>query len=218
MQPDDLALALGVHGHGDYRGNRDDAAALALFEVSRVEPQIRPVAGERAVEEGVHPLVDLLTELGDLRLADPGQTHSLHQIVDLSRRNAGDPRFLDHGDQRLLRHLPRLQERREVAPLPQLRDPQLETSQTRVEHTVTMAIAPSGAIATAFVAPGPDLAFDIRLHQQLITERCKCRFVKHFALANVAHADAGMIDHGNFPSLWSNASIDDVFQQGFLSM
>jgi hypothetical protein len=33
MQPDDLASAIGVDGHSDYCGDRDDAAALALLQL-----------------------------------------------------------------------------------------------------------------------------------------------------------------------------------------
>ena len=65
------ASAIGVDCHGDYRRDRDDAAALALLQVGGVEPQIRPLTSERSVEEGMHPLVDLLAQLGNLRLADP---------------------------------------------------------------------------------------------------------------------------------------------------
>jgi hypothetical protein len=54
----------------------------------------------------MNPLIDLLAQLGDQRLADP---HRLHQIVDPARRNTADPGFLDHPDQRFLRDLPRLQ-------------------------------------------------------------------------------------------------------------
>ena len=75
----------------------------------------------------------------------PRQPHRLHQLVDPPRRDAADPGLLDHRDQRLLRDLPRLQERREVAPLPQLRDAQLERAQPRVEHAVAIAVAPGRA-------------------------------------------------------------------------
>jgi hypothetical protein len=37
MEPDDFAFAIGVGGHGDYRGNRDDAAALAPLQVGGVD-------------------------------------------------------------------------------------------------------------------------------------------------------------------------------------
>src|ERR1700710_2177392 len=80
MQPDDLALAVGVHRHGDYRGNRDDPAALALLEVGCVQPQTRPLAGERAVEKGADAFVDVAAQLADRALADPRKPHGLYQI------------------------------------------------------------------------------------------------------------------------------------------
>src|SRR4051794_6819886 len=76
------------------------------------------------------------------------QSHRLHQLVHPSRRNTADPGLLDYRDQRLLRHLLRLEERREVAPLPQLRYPQLKRSQPRVEHTIAMPVAPGRPLAT----------------------------------------------------------------------
>ena len=50
MQPDDLALAVSVHCHSDYRCDRDDPAALALLQVGRIQPQIRPFAHQRTVK------------------------------------------------------------------------------------------------------------------------------------------------------------------------
>src|SRR5215208_6716378 len=57
VQPDNLAPALGRDGNSDYDGHRDDAAALPHFEVSGIEPQIRPLSRERALQETGHPLV-----------------------------------------------------------------------------------------------------------------------------------------------------------------
>jgi site-specific DNA recombinase len=54
---DDLPLALGVHGDRDYRRHRDDPAALAHLQVSRIEPQVRPLTFQRAIQETAHPLV-----------------------------------------------------------------------------------------------------------------------------------------------------------------
>ena len=59
MQSNDLASAVAVRRHGDYCRDRDDAAALALLQIGRVKPQIRPFASQRPVEERMHPLVDL---------------------------------------------------------------------------------------------------------------------------------------------------------------
>jgi hypothetical protein len=44
MEADDFASAIGVDGHGDYRSNRHDAAALALLQVDGGAPQIPPLA------------------------------------------------------------------------------------------------------------------------------------------------------------------------------
>ena len=72
----------------------------------------------------MHALVDLLAQLGDLRLADPGQSHRLHQIVDPAGRHAADPGLLDYCDQRLLRAPAGFEKRREIAALAQLGDAQ----------------------------------------------------------------------------------------------
>ena len=167
MQADDLPLALGVGGHGDYRRDRDDAAALALLEVGGVQPEIRPLAGKRAVEEGVDAVVDVLAQLADRALADPGQPHRLHQVVHAPGRDAADPGLLDHRHQRLLRRLPGLEEGREVAALPQLRDAQLQAAEPRVQRPVAIAVAVGRAIAGALVPTGADQPFHIGLHQQL---------------------------------------------------
>src|SRR5262245_33181177 len=65
---DDLAPAFGGDGDGDYCSDRDDAAAVAHIKVGGVEPQIWPLAIERAVEEGSDPLIDVFAQLGDLAL------------------------------------------------------------------------------------------------------------------------------------------------------
>jgi len=63
-----LDSAFGRDRHGDYRRDRDDAAAVTDFEVGGVEPKIRPFALDRAVEKGIDPFVDVLAQLGDLAL------------------------------------------------------------------------------------------------------------------------------------------------------
>ena len=42
--------------------------AVPDLEVGRVEPQIRPLAVERAVKKGVYPLVDVFAQFRDLAL------------------------------------------------------------------------------------------------------------------------------------------------------
>src|ERR1700748_3150859 len=67
-EPDDLASAFGRDRHGDYRRDRDDAAAVAHFEVDGIEPKRRPFAVDRSVEKGIDPFVNVLAQLGDLPL------------------------------------------------------------------------------------------------------------------------------------------------------
>src|SRR4029077_11530578 len=167
VQPNDLASAIAVDCHSDYRGNRDDAAALALLQVGSVEPQIRPLAGEWPVEESMDPLVDLLAHPENLRLANPRQPHRLHQIIAPPGRHAADPGLLDDCDQRLLRALAGFEKGREVAALPQLWDAQLQCSEPGVKSAVAVAVAPGAPLAAALVAPGADQPFDVALHQQL---------------------------------------------------
>jgi len=65
-----LAPTVAVDPDGDGNGNRDrdDATVLADLEVGGVDPQIRPVALDRAVEERLYPDVDLLAQPADLAL------------------------------------------------------------------------------------------------------------------------------------------------------
>ena len=58
------------------------------------------------------------------------------EVIDLASGDARDPGPLDAGHQRLLRRLPRLQERREVAARPQLGDAQVELTEPGVEGPI----------------------------------------------------------------------------------
>lgn len=85
--------------------------------------------GEHVVFRFVHQLAqtrEALTQaIGaarDLAFRDAGHAHRPDEVVDRPCRDALHVRFLDDGDQRLLARAPRLQERGEVAALPELRD------------------------------------------------------------------------------------------------
>src|SRR3954451_8552504 len=168
VQAHDLPLALAVGGHGDYRRHVHDPPALTLLQVGGVQPEIGPLATEWAIQEGVHPLVDVLAELADLALVDPGETHGLGQIVHAPGRDAADPGLLDHRHQRLLRSLPGLQEGRKVGrPGPELRDTKLERAEPGVERPVAKAIAVRLTLRRPLVPGGADHAFHVGLHEQL---------------------------------------------------
>ncbi len=167
VQADDLALALGVDGHSDYRGDTDDPPALAHLEIGSIEPEVGPVAGERPLEEGVDPLVDVLAQLGYRGLGDASHAHRLHQFIDAPGADAGDPCFLDHRDQRLLDGLPWLQKAGKVGAGPQFGDLEIERAEPGVETAVAVAIAPGRAIAGTLVPAGADQAIDVGLHDDL---------------------------------------------------
>jgi hypothetical protein len=166
-QADDLPPTLGVHRHRDYGGHGDDPAALAHLQVGRVQPQVGPLALQRPVEEGVHALVDVLAQLRDRALADPGQAHRLDQLVHAPGGDAADPRLLDDGDERLLAHLPGLEEGREVAALAELGDAELQGPQPGVERALAVAVAPVQALRGALVPARADQALHVGLHQEL---------------------------------------------------
>ncbi len=69
------------------RRDRDDPTALSLLEVEGVEPEIRPVADKRAVEESVDPVIDVLAQLADRALVDPPKA-PLHATGHPSTRRA----------------------------------------------------------------------------------------------------------------------------------
>ena len=166
-EADDLALPLGIDGDGDYRGDRDDAAAVANLQVGGVEPEIRPIARDRSVEERIDPLVDVLAQLGDLALRDAAEPHRLDQLVDTPGRDAADPGFLDRRDQRLLGGLARLQEWRKVRTLAQLGDAQAQRAEPGIEAALAIAVAIVEPVAGALVPAGTDQPFDIGFHQDL---------------------------------------------------
>jgi hypothetical protein len=167
LEADDLAPAVGADRDSDYRRHRDDAAALALLEVGGVEPEIGPLALQRPIEEGVDTLVDVLAQLGDLRLRDAREAHRLDQVVDAPGRDPADPGFLNDRHQGLLGHLAGLEERREVAALAQLGDAQLQGAEAGVQGPVAIAVAVVEPVDRALVPRGADQALDVGLHQQL---------------------------------------------------
>ena len=166
-EPNDLAPSIGVHGHSYYGSNADDPPALADLQVGRVEPEIGPVAGERAVQELADAVVDVLAELRHGALRDAAEPHGLHQLVDPPGGDATNPSLLNDSDKGLLGRPARLEEAREVGALPQLRDAQVQRAEPGVERTVAVAVAIGDAPLGTLVTPGADHALHIGLHDQL---------------------------------------------------
>lgn len=85
-----LAPAVGIDADRDDDRDRHDAAGPANLQVGGVDPQIRPITLDRAVEEGLDPLIDVLAQPTDLALGDAAHAHGLDQFVDRARRDALD--------------------------------------------------------------------------------------------------------------------------------
>src|SRR3954467_4588798 len=121
----------------------------AGFDVGGIEPQIRPIALDRPVQESLHPLVDLATEPRDLRLADPFHAHGLDQLIHRAGRNALDVGFLDHCGQCLLPHPAWFEEAREVTAAAQLGDAEFNAPGPGLPVAVAVAVALVGPTLAA---------------------------------------------------------------------
>jgi hypothetical protein len=140
---------------------------LAHLHVGRVEPQIGPVALDRAIEEGFDTLVDLLAQARDLALRDAAHAERLHKIVDRARRDALDVGLLHHRGQRLLGEPPRLEEAREVRALAQLRDAQLDGPGPGLPDPVAVAVALRQTLRALLAVSRARQPADLERHQPL---------------------------------------------------
>src|SRR6202047_3119932 len=144
----------GVHANSDDDRDRDDVVVAPCFDVSGIQPDIGPLALNRAAQEGSHPLVDLAAQSRDLALGDALHSHGPHQIVDRAGRDALDIGFLDHGGQRPLGQAARFEEGREVAAVPQLGDAQLDRTRAGLPVAVAVAVALVAPLRAALAVPG----------------------------------------------------------------
>ncbi len=141
---------------------------VAVLDVGGVDPEIRPVALEGPVEEGLHALVEFGAVAADLALRDVAHAQSLDQIVDRARGDALHVGLLDDGDQGPLGGPPRLQELREVAAAPELGDAQVDAAGARVPAALAVAVAavlPSGG--SLFIVRDATARLGVDLHELL---------------------------------------------------
>ena len=162
-----LAPAIAVNRHRDDHSDRDDAPLLADLHVGCIEPEVRPLALQRAVEEGRNLVVDLAAQAADLALGNAGHAHRLDQLVDRAGRDALDVGFLDHRGERLLGHPPRLQKAREITAAAQLGDAQLDRAGARLPNPVAVSITVIDPLSAALAVRGAGQALDLQFHQTL---------------------------------------------------
>ena len=88
LQPEHLALAVGVDAHRHYHGHADDPAGLAGLDVGGVDPQVRPITLDRSVQERADTLVELAAQARHLALGDAAHAQRLDQLVHRARGHA----------------------------------------------------------------------------------------------------------------------------------
>ncbi len=66
----DLPPAVGVDAGGDRDGDADNTASLTHLDVSCIEPEIRPIAFQRALKKAVDLVIDLAAQAGHRALAE----------------------------------------------------------------------------------------------------------------------------------------------------
>src|SRR5947209_10590238 len=162
---DDFPYAVSVYSHGDYHRDRYDTAGLTHFHIRCVDPQIRPVAFERTREKRVHALVDVSAQPRHLALGDPGHPHRLDQLIDGSRRDTLNVRFLDHRRQRLLGGPTRFEECRKVCTATQLWDPQVDRADARLPQPIAIPVATVAALGGSLAILGAGALLDLELHE-----------------------------------------------------
>ncbi len=101
LHAEHVTAAVGVGADGDYGRHRDDPADLAHLQVGGVNPQVGPVALDRALQERLHALVDLGAQARDLALGDAAHAYCLHQVIDRARRDALHVGILNHRGEHL---------------------------------------------------------------------------------------------------------------------
>lgn len=169
VQADDLALALGRHRDGDYGGDADDPAAFADLEAGGIEPEVRPVADKRPLQERAHPLVDVLAQLRHARLGDAVHPSAAIPSAPRTEPWAALPMAgTSSSTRRVLTPVIHaswitetsaflavfLEEAGEVGTGPELGDLQVERAEPGIERPVAVAVAPRAAITRALVAAG----------------------------------------------------------------
>ena len=135
--------------------------------VGRVQPEVRPVALDRAVEKGLHPAVDLLAQARDLALGDAAHPHGLDQLIDRAGRDTLDVGLLNNRGERLLGHPPRLEEAWKVGALAQLGDAQLDRTGPGLPTPLPIAVALHQALRALLAISRAGEFADFQLHQAL---------------------------------------------------
>src|SRR5829696_7842434 len=168
VQAQDLPLAgLRPHAYGDHHRHRDHLPVLSCFHVCGVNPHVWVGTLQRPTPEALDLLVELLAEPTDLALGDALHPEGPDEVVHLACGDAADVGFLDHSRKRPLGTSSGLQQRGEVARVPNPRHPQFHSPDPRVPVPLAVSVALPRASGRALVAGGAHVLLDLHLHKRL---------------------------------------------------
>jgi hypothetical protein len=169
LEPEHASLAGGRHAGRDEDRHRHDPPALADLDVRRVEPDVRvgdlaersgPERLDLGVERGAHP--------ADLALADALDPEGPHQVVDPARADPAEVGLLDDREEGPFRPPPGLEQGREVRPVADPRDGQLDRPDPGIPAPIAVAVAVGhSAPRVALAAWHAGQLADLGLHDRL---------------------------------------------------
>ena len=179
LEPEQLTAPVLIHPHGD-----DDSAGADLLslsqpplEVGGIEVDVGVAAALKwPIKEGLHLLVDLLTNATHLRLGDAALgTQGGHQGINLAGGDAVDVGLHDHGEQGLIHPAAGLEDRGQETAGPQFGDQQVEIPHLGGEGAGPVAVAIPQALVGALMALSTKEGGNLQLDQLLQAMACQLR-------------------------------------------
>jgi hypothetical protein len=203
VQAEDLPVSVGVDTGGHQGVHADDPAALADLEHQRVSGHEGERTGvdQRAGAELLHVRVEILRHLRDLGLGQRGDPQALDQLVHPARADSQQVAGRHHRGERPLGPLASLEQPlREVRPLAELGDLQVQGAGPGVEVTGPVAVAPVGSIRAGLPVGGAADRVGLSRHQgvdergQQLAQQIRARLGQLF-LEQTSGVDTGGDGH-----------------------
>ena len=171
LEAQQLPAAVGVDAHGDDHGSGADLQGLAepAVKVGGIEVEVGVASlVEGPVEEGLHLLVDLLTDAAHLRLGDAAlHPQGRHQGVHLAGGDPADVGLHDHAVEGLIHPAAGLENRGQEAPGAQFGDQQVAVARLGGQAAGPVAVAVAEPLLGALMAISAEHGRGLQLDQLL---------------------------------------------------
>ena len=168
LDAEHLSVAVRSHAGRHDDGAGDHAAVHSRLHIGGVREHVGELSVEATCTKGLQVLVELGADARHLGLGDPRRRpERLHEVVDLSRRDAVHVGLHHDGIQRTVDAPAPLKERGEEGSLPELRDLELEIARLGRDELRSVPVAKRRAGLRALVRRRPDRGGELRLDQLL---------------------------------------------------